>query len=51
MPARDSCVLALNHVLQCGRFPLYIETMRRCVKYWIRVLKLPEHRLVKNAIT
>ena len=32
----------------CGRFPLYIETMRRCVKYWIRVLKLPEHRLVKK---
>ena len=31
----------------CGRYPLYIETIRRCVKYWIRILKLPENRLVK----
>ena len=31
----------------CGRYPFYIETMRRCVKYWLRILKLPENRLVK----
>ena len=32
----------------CGRFPLYIETAKRCLKYWIRILKMPEHRYVKK---
>ena len=32
----------------CGRFPNYIKTMRRCVKFWIRMLKMPENRLVKK---
>ena len=33
----------------CGRFPLYIETAKRCLKYWIRILKMLEHRYVKSA--
>ena len=41
-----SCNTAI--IGDCGRYPLYIETMRRCVKYWIRILKLPENRLVKK---
>ena len=32
----------------CCRFPLYIETAKRCIKYWIRILKMPNHRLVKQ---
>ena len=32
----------------CGRYPLYIETMKRCIKYWIRILKMPDSRLVKT---
>ena len=32
----------------CGRFPLYIETAKRCLRYWIRILKMPQHRLVKK---
>ena len=32
----------------CGRFPLHVETAKRCVKYWIRILKMPNNRLVKK---
>ena len=32
----------------CGRFPLYIETAKRCLRNWIRILKMPQHRLVKK---
>ena len=32
----------------CGRVPLYIETAKRCIKYWIRILKMPNGRLVKT---
>jgi hypothetical protein len=27
-----------------GRFPLYIFAAKRVVKYWLRLLKLPEDR-------
>ena len=27
-----------------GRYPLYINTAKRCMKYWLRILKLPNHR-------
>ena len=37
-------------VSDCGRFPPYVETAKRCVRYWIRRLKMPIHRLVKRAI-
>ena len=32
----------------CGRFPLYVETAKCCAKYWIRILKMPNHILVKQ---
>ena len=33
----------------CGRFPLYIQTQRRVLKYWFKLLHLPDHRYVKKA--
>ena len=31
---------------ECGRFPLYIETAKRALKYWNKILHMPEHRYV-----
>ena len=33
----------------CRRFPLYIQTQRRVLKYWFKLLHLPDHRYVKKA--
>ena len=30
-----------------GRYPMYIFAAKRCMKYWLRLLKLPNTRLVK----
>lgn len=30
-----------------GRFPIKILAMKRCISYWLRILKLPEDRYVK----
>ena len=35
----------------CGRFPLYIETAKRWLRFWIRILKMPNHRLVEKCYT
>lgn len=36
-----------NAVLgECGRFPLYIETAKRAIKYWNKILHMPAHRYV-----
>ena len=32
----------------CGRYPLSIEAAKRCVKYWLKIMKLPEERYVKK---
>ena len=32
----------------CGRFPLYIYSSKKCVKYWLRILHLPDHRYVRK---
>ena len=32
----------------CGRFPLWIEAARRCIKYWLRILNMDESRYVKK---
>ena len=32
----------------CGRYPLWIESARRCVKYWIKILAMPDSRFVKK---
>jgi hypothetical protein len=34
---------------ELGRFPLYINSAIRCIKYWFRLLTLPENRLPKQA--
>ena len=30
-----------------GRFPMYIFSVKRCLSYWLRLLKLPDTRYVK----
>jgi len=32
-----------------GRFPMYVVAAIRCVKFWLRILALPEDRLPKKA--
>ena len=32
----------------CGRHPMYILTVKRVVKYWCKILKLSDDRLVKK---
>ena len=34
---------------ECGRFPVFVSTMKRCVKFWLRILELPESRLPRQA--
>ena len=31
----------------CGRYPIYVESAMRCIKYWFKLLKLPNDRYVK----
>ena len=30
-----------------GRYPMYIFAAKRCLKYWLRLLKMPGYRYVK----
>ena len=32
----------------CGRFPMYIYTAKKVIKYWLRILDMPEYRYVKK---
>ena len=32
----------------CGRFPLWIEAARRCVKYWLRIMSMDDSRYVRK---
>ena len=34
---------------ELGRYPIYISTSIRCIKYWFKILKMPDHRLPKQA--
>ena len=34
---------------ECGRYPLYITSYCRCLKYWFKIITMPEHRLPKKA--
>ncbi|XP_025113041.1 uncharacterized protein LOC112575401 [Pomacea canaliculata] len=34
---------------ETGRYPLYIDTYMKCIKFWLRILKLPITRLCKQA--
>lgn len=31
-----------------GRFPLHIENAKRCIKYWIRILKIKKSKIGKT---
>ena len=30
-----------------GRYPLFVNSAKRCIKYWLRIIKLPRTRLVR----
>ena len=32
----------------CGRFPLWIEAAKRCVKYWLRIMSMADSRYVRK---
>ena len=34
---------------ECGRFPLYINSQIRCLKFWMKIIKMHEQRLPKLA--
>ena len=36
---------------ELGRYPLYVNSTLRCLKYWLRVLKMDDSRLPKQAYT
>ena len=37
-----------NAVLgECGRHALYIASFKKCIKYWLKILKMPESRYTK----
>ena len=33
---------------ECGRYPLSVIYMSRCIKYWVRILQMPDHRYPKQ---
>ena len=33
---------------ECGRFPLYIQYYKRCINFWLKILRMPEDRYVKK---
>ena len=32
---------------ECGRYPLYIKNPKRSVKYWLKIIHMPDHKYVK----
>ena len=34
---------------QCGRYKLYIDCYIKCIKYWFKLLALPENSLLHNS--
>ena len=40
-----------NHMIygDLGRYPMFISSAVRCVKYWLRITNLPDERLPKKA--
>ena len=32
----------------CGRFPMYIKSTRRTIKYWLKILNMPQTRFVRK---
>ena len=40
--ACNNCILG-----DLGRYPMYISAAKRCIKYWIRLLQMPNYRYLK----
>ena len=39
------CMSCTDAILgDLGRYPMYICAVKRCLKYWLRLLKMPGHR-------
>ena len=34
-----------------GHYPVWIESSKRCIKYWIKILSMPDTRYVKKCYT
>ena len=32
----------------CGRYPMYIESTKRCLSYWLKILKMQDHCYVRK---
>jgi len=32
---------------ECGQYPVYIECVKKCIKYWLKILRMPDTRYVK----
>ena len=32
----------------CGRYPMYINATKLCVKYWLKILRMQDNRYVKK---
>ncbi len=32
---------------ECGRFPIYVQCIKKCVKYWLKLLQMPSYRYPK----
>jgi len=28
----------------CGRYPIFVDTVTRVIKYWLKILDMPDHR-------
>ena len=46
------CILSETHIaLECGRLPMYIDSQIRCIKYWLKLIEMPNFRYAKKCYT
>ena len=34
---------------ECGRLPIYYHTMKRFIRYWVKLIQMPQERLPRQA--
>ena len=34
---------------ECGRLPVFVHTLKRCINYWLKLIEMPNNRLPKQA--
>ena len=34
---------------ECGRLPIYFHTLKRCIRFWVKLLEMSRDRLPKHA--